>query len=118
MDQFLEFFYRIITAGEEQFYYLAIKRDIATHFIDMALGEESPLCWNEKRPKMGSDHANPPFDNLVKTVSFVVRNCSVVVQGGEAEDGPDSPYFLNSFGKSYPLSDEAINMVFHAATFI
>lgn len=112
IDQFLEFFYRVLTSGKQQFEYL-ISKDLATKLLDLALGPESPLASvSDPRQKMGSEHAHPPFEYLIRSVSFIVRNCDRVVQGGELEGGPVSPFFLNTWGQSYPLSDDAINMVF------
>jgi hypothetical protein len=75
--------------------------------------EQSPLCLiNEKRPKMGSDHANPPLEYLVHSVSHVGSTACKVVQGGEDENTPVSPFYINSFGKDYQLSDTATNLVF------
>jgi len=116
VEQLLEFVYKSLISGQKQFEYLAIKRDLCAQLLDFALGEDSPLCLQgEKRPKMGSDHANPPLEYLVLSVAHIVRNSHKVVQGGEEEDGEPSPFFLNTYGKSYPLSDTAVNLVFQSS---
>lgn len=72
----IEFIYKTLTTGQKEFEYLVVKKDIGAVMLDFALGEDSPLASaHEKRPKMGSDHANPPLKFLVLAVSHIVRNC-------------------------------------------
>lgn len=116
VEQLLEFIHNTLIQGEKQFLYLAVNKDLAAILLDFAMGEESPLCLpHEKRPKMGSEHANPPLEPLVLAVTHIVRNCQLVVQGGEDENGPASPFFLNTYGHSFPLSDNATNLVFQSS---
>ena len=42
-----------------------IKNNLISRLIDLFLENESPKAFGKKRQPMGSNYANPPFENLI-----------------------------------------------------
>jgi hypothetical protein len=58
-----------------------INKNLISKLIDFYLENESPKAIGKKRQAMGSNYASPPFDPLILSISYIVRNYPFIDMG-------------------------------------
>jgi len=110
--QFFKFIFDVTTAGQKQLDYMVEQKDLLSVILDFFLEGKSPVCTQKRQP-MGSNYANPPFEPLMLTVSYIARNTSRITLQEAPQDGhlEASPQFLGTYGKSYQITEVATKML-------
>lgn len=97
LQQFLQFLFELTKSGYDQASYM-IKNNLISKLIDLFLENESPKAFGKKRQPMGSNYANPPFENLIQLIGGLVRSYPFIDFGDSvAQEGDFSSQYLKSF---------------------
>jgi hypothetical protein len=70
MQQFLCFLCEVTKSGDKQLLYMA-EKGLVGKLIDFFLENDSPKALGQRRNQMGSNYANPPFENLINNVWYI-----------------------------------------------